>query len=41
MHLRYILDRLAQQLPRLALAASLAIFLVIMLGGITRATEAG
>jgi len=41
MHIRHILDRLAQQLPRLVLAASLAIFLVIVLGGITRATEAG
>lgn len=38
---RNLLDRLGSNLHHLALAASLLIFLVIVLGGITRASEAG
>ena len=35
------INRLARNLPHLALAASLVIFLTIVMGGITRATDAG
>lgn len=41
MHNHNLLDRLGRNLHHLALAASLLIFLAIVLGGITRASDAG
>ncbi|HWQ83909.1 MAG TPA: heme o synthase, partial [Anaerolineales bacterium] len=41
MQIRNLLDRLSRNLHHLALAASLVIFLALILGGITRASDAG
>lgn len=41
MRIHNYIDRLSRNLPHFALAASITIFLAIVLGGITRANEAG
>lgn len=41
MRIHNFIDRLSRNLPHFALAASITIFLAIVLGGITRANEAG